>query len=71
MNSSDHSKAAQPDQESGADTSAPSVDAAVQGKLGLLLRQSYNQIVEEKIPSRFHDLLIELKNKEAPSRLED
>ena len=48
------------------DASAPSVDAVIQSRLGQKLREGYQQVVNEKIPDRFLDLLEQLKKKERP-----
>ena len=47
-------------------TSAPSVDAVIQSKLGQKLRESYQQVVNEAVPPRFLELLEQLKKKDPP-----
>lgn len=43
-------------------SSEPSVDAGIQGKLGRKLRETYQAVVNEELPDKFHTLLEQLKN---------
>jgi anti-sigma factor NepR-like protein len=62
------SKADEPSKGQGSESSepeqTPKLDAAVQGALGRKLRESYEEVVREEVPSRFLNLLDELKKKE-------
>ncbi len=52
-------------QETSEDTPASTVDVVIQSKLGQVLRQNYQQVVNEAVPARFLDLLAQLKKKES------
>lgn len=53
-------------QEGGTTGSAEAnVDPALQGALGRRLREAYQEVVDEEVPSKFLNLLNELKKKEA------
>lgn len=47
------------------DGKQPQVDSALQGNLGRKLREVYQEVVNEDVPSKFLDLLSELKKREA------
>ncbi len=54
------------------DTSVPQkpaeIDPGIQGVLGRKLRESYDALVNEEVPAKFRDLLLELKKKESSSK---
>ncbi len=55
--------------ESAVDTEPPaSVDAAIQGALGRRLRESYEEVVREKVPDKFLHLLDQLKKSETSGK---
>lgn len=62
--------AASPDDKPNKEDTVPSIDAAVQGRLGQKLRETYRQIVNEPVPDRFLELLAELKENEAKKKPE-
>ncbi len=62
-------KSVQPAQSVGAESAismepAASLDEAVQDALGRKLRESWEEVVNEKVPDKFKDLLDQLKNTE-------
>lgn len=50
---------------------AVSIDAAVQGALGRKLRESYEEIVKEKVPDKFLQLLDQLKQSERSGKTDE
>ena len=50
--------------EIGGDTSG-GIDSAIQGALGRKLRESYDEVVREKVPDKFMTLLDQLKKSES------
>ena len=62
-------KSVQPAQSVGSESAigmepAASLDEAIQDALGRKLRESWEEVVNEKVPDKFKDLLDKLKNAE-------
>lgn len=47
---------------------AASLDEAIQGALGRKLRESYDEVVREKVPDKFMQLLDQLKKSEGSDK---
>ena len=49
----------------GESESSAALDEAIQGALGRKLRESYEEVVNEKVPDKFMQLLSDLKDSES------
>lgn len=56
-----------PDSEKTSSQAQAQLDPAIQGVLGRKLKESYEALVNEEVPSKFMDLLEQLKKKESSS----
>jgi len=45
-----------------------SLDEAIQSAIGRKLRESWQEVVNEKVPDKFRDLLDQLKKSESPDQ---
>ncbi|WP_334147380.1 NepR family anti-sigma factor [Hyphomicrobium sp.] len=45
-----------------------SLDEAIQSAIGRKLRESWQEVVNEKVPDKFRDLLDQLKRSEGPDQ---
>jgi len=50
---------------------AAGIDEAIQGALGRKLRESYEEVVKEKVPDKFLQLLDQLKKSEQGDKERD